>query len=518
MSNAKSRVEELSMGLTSLQNRYREMEAEIRLTNDDSVQTIKMQRQKINQLRGNNTRVKEELELETRQARVSLKKTGSTTISSLQDQGDYFERKYQTEKQKTQDLHILIKNMEENILQQRSDMGGVNANRETSRTIQKNIRMLENRLDKALVKYNEALGHNKKLRETIDNLRRDRAVFDGIYNKLQMDLEHKKSEMSKIMDDAMTAYEARTQAQVEMVKIKEQGDKEVKQFEKEWKDLNRMIEENQKKTVNESQGRHSIAYKGAVDTVVEEEKDLKKRLSRGTLQVINDKIVIEKTQEEVKYYREAFKKIREATGIENIDELAQNFEDADKENFKLFNEANKLNKDIEHLELQINSTKEQIEKAKTTMFSADSTRKQILDNLNKRLETTETKIQSYDEKYNNAMDMVDSLKNGIRDVLLCMDADREDPTVIERVDTVGINESNLMEFLAVIEKRTDSLIQEYLSQDAERASAFVQPTDIANIAAEEASLGVGVGKISEEIMIIPPTTLTGFEGESDLPI
>merc|ERR1712072_1592469 len=101
---------------------------------------------------------------------------------------------------------------------------------------------------------NEALGHNKKLRETIDNLRRGRAVFDGIYNKLQMDLEHKKSEMSKIMDDAMAAYEARVQAQVEMVKIKEQGDKEIKQFEKEWKDLNRMIEDNQKKTINESQG------------------------------------------------------------------------------------------------------------------------------------------------------------------------------------------------------------------------------------------------------------------------
>ena len=55
--------------------------------------------------------------------------------------------------------------------------------------------------------------------------------------------------------------------------------------------------------------------------------------------------------------------------------------------------------------------------------------------------------------------MVNSLKSGIRDVLLCMDADRIDKTVIERVDTVGINESNLMEFLAVIEKRTDSLIQ-----------------------------------------------------------
>jgi hypothetical protein len=36
-----------------------------------------------------------------------------------------------------------------------------------------------------LVKYNEALAHNKQLRQTIDNLRRERLVFDQIYKKLE---------------------------------------------------------------------------------------------------------------------------------------------------------------------------------------------------------------------------------------------------------------------------------------------------------------------------------------------
>lgn len=50
--------------------------------------------------------------------------------------------------------------------------------------IQKQIRILENRLDKALVKFNEALATNKKLRDEIDDLRRERLVFDNIYRKL----------------------------------------------------------------------------------------------------------------------------------------------------------------------------------------------------------------------------------------------------------------------------------------------------------------------------------------------
>ena len=42
-------------------------------------------------------------------------------------------------------------------------MGGVNAARENQLMVQKQIRILENRLDKALVKFNEALAHNKEL-------------------------------------------------------------------------------------------------------------------------------------------------------------------------------------------------------------------------------------------------------------------------------------------------------------------------------------------------------------------
>lgn len=38
--------------------------------------------------------------------------------------------------------------------------------------------MLESRLDKALVKLNEAVNRNKLLRSDIDHLRKERVVFD----------------------------------------------------------------------------------------------------------------------------------------------------------------------------------------------------------------------------------------------------------------------------------------------------------------------------------------------------
>ena len=58
------------------------------------------------------------------------------------------------------------------------------------------IRVLENRLDKNLMKFNETLGQNKALRMKIDEYRRERVVFDGIYKKLEKELHEKKKEMA----------------------------------------------------------------------------------------------------------------------------------------------------------------------------------------------------------------------------------------------------------------------------------------------------------------------------------
>ena len=49
----------------------------------------------------------------------------------------------------------------------------------------KQIRILENRLNQALVKFNEQVAQNKELRKEIDDMRQERVVFDGIYKKLE---------------------------------------------------------------------------------------------------------------------------------------------------------------------------------------------------------------------------------------------------------------------------------------------------------------------------------------------
>ena len=52
-------------------------------------------------------------------------------------------------------------------------------------TVLKQLRVKENRLDKASVRFNGALATNAQLRTMIDHLRQERSVFEGIRKKLQ---------------------------------------------------------------------------------------------------------------------------------------------------------------------------------------------------------------------------------------------------------------------------------------------------------------------------------------------
>lgn len=64
---------------------------------------------------------------------------------------------HNTQQRKIGDLEEKIKLAQMKVLQQKQKMGGVNASKENDAMIAKQIRILENRLDKTLIKFNQAL-------------------------------------------------------------------------------------------------------------------------------------------------------------------------------------------------------------------------------------------------------------------------------------------------------------------------------------------------------------------------
>ena len=465
------------------------------------------QRLAIQRLQNENNKLKDEILLDNKCNPSGHGYATSVQIAKLLDQADLYTRKIETEKRCVGELDKQIADMNQRIMEQRRQMGGVNAARENNQQTQRQIKILENRLEKALVKYNEALGKNKKLKEQIDSLRRERLVFDQIYKKLENKLEEKKREMANIIEVSNSAYEARDAALQELTILQNQADKEQAAFESEWRELGKMIDEDKKmkdimKVKDSKRGGADAA--GGEEASAEEKKGKKKLMSKDWVSV-KEKALHRNQVDRIKSYSEAFQKIQEATGITDIDELVTKFLDAEDQNFTLFTYVNDLNMEIEKVESQINDIKGDIEKYKGQGNDSENQRKKILDQLEDKLRQTEDKTDHTEKQYEQSTKTINGLKTGIFSIfnkIGCASLTNKD--LMES----GINQANMMQYLGIIEQRTNELLQIY---------AASQSTQQEGSGGASMALGQGpsVPAGSTAISIEPPSVLDEKSDESD---
>jgi len=500
--------------LSAMDRAARKPESESKAFSNEGHEVLRNQRATIDKLKTDNEQLKEELSLERRHAKVYDSVSAQAQIAKLQDTGDMYTRKIELEKRRIEELDKQMDMMQKKIWDQRQKMGGINASRENNQAIAKQIQILENRLDKALKRYNEALANNKRLRENIDNLRRERLVFDQIYKKLEKELAEKKKEMARIIEISNKAYEARDAAQAEMSALKSQADKEQQEFEQEWKELGKMIEQDRKMKDFMKKEREKLSqqeHRG--DMTVEQEASLKKKVLRGNWGIAKDKASIHASMEKVQSYEEAFAKIQQATGISDIDELVTTFINAEDQNFALFNYVNELNGECEKLEEQIAEIKAEIEKYKGQGLNTDNQRKKILKDLEDRLARTEAKADQYEKKYEAAMKTVNALKGGIQSIFNKIGCNT--PANMEMLGNEGVTETNMMQYLGIIEQRTNEILQLYAATQAREGVVDAQGNTVpavSSILGQGPQMPAGRNNIS----IQPPTTTDeAYDSEED---
>jgi peptidoglycan hydrolase CwlO-like protein len=159
---------------------------------DEPMTRVLRQRELVENLKHENEVLRLDLTRESREVRGNTASGAASDISRLQDEASRYMKKIESERAKIADLDKQIIKYQELILDQKTRLGGVNAAQLNNQLIQKQIKVLDNRLDKCLTKFNETVANNRQLRNKIDEYRRERIVFDGIYKKLEKDLHEKK--------------------------------------------------------------------------------------------------------------------------------------------------------------------------------------------------------------------------------------------------------------------------------------------------------------------------------------
>ncbi|CBN78393.1 flagellar outer dynein arm-docking complex [Ectocarpus siliculosus] len=444
---------------------------------DTSINRVKKQKEAIKSIRHGNELLKSDLAWEARESRFITNPSAAAEIQRLQDQADIYAKKTEQDRRKIQDLDRQIAATQSRVLEQRQKMGGLNASQENNEMIAKQIRTLENRLDKALVKFNESLAMNKNLRERIDTLRRERVVFDSIYKKLERELHEKKKEMAAIINDSNNAYHARDKAQSEMMALRQQAEKDRAEFDAEWKELGKLIAQDRKlrETLRQRQLERSRDLRAEGESAGDGDEDARLMTGSGVEEWganAKDRQQTTFSQPE-QSYEAAFNKIKEATGMTNVTDMVNNFLQAEEKNFSLFNFVNELNSEIERLELMIAETKNSIEKFKGQGVSTDTQRKKVLRGLEEQLSVTEGKADDYERRYQTAMKTINQLKTGIHSIFSRIGAG-SNSSVEEMLGNQGVTESNMMQYLGIIEQRTSEILQAYAASQQMTQAAETQ--------------------------------------------
>lgn len=449
--------------LTQLQREYRNMELNRKVYADESHQVMRRQQAVIEKLKKDNEEMKSELAMATRFFTESAASQQQEQLAKLQDQLDAFEKKNHGESKKLETLTQQIQIMKHKVLHQKKHMGGVNAAKENQQMVNKQIRILENRLDKSLVKFNEALAQNKVLRDEIDNLRRERVVFDTIYRKLEKEHNDKKKQMAATIELSNIAYEQRDAAQLELRGLQDANRNEADDHRRMIAELMDKVEESKRHADDQHHGKRGFGSAGdsgrAGDLSADEELEMRRKIQKGSWGVAKDKVHVQVSIERVQNFEEAFMKIKAATRIDDLEQLVTSFIKKEDQNFSLFNYVNEQSNEIEKLEEWIAELREEEKKYGDDSGDDVSQHKQLLRELESKLAATEQAADKCESKYQDAQKTVTAVKGAIQSLFTRVGCNPQ--VMVEMLGDSVVTEANMLQYLGVIEHKTNDILHHY---------------------------------------------------------
>ncbi|KAH6592706.1 hypothetical protein BASA61_004472 [Batrachochytrium salamandrivorans] len=551
--------------LQRLQRQYRIMEGDRKAYSEESRILIGKQRSSIEKLKKDNEYLQDELRL-LEKCPEDKRKNGiqSKKADGMTEQADILQRKIKYILAHINSLDQETGTINTEIDAQRSKLGGVNAAKQNSDAIGKQVRVLENRLDKALVKFNKSLAVNRRMRSVIDNLRRERLVFDNIYHKFEKDLTEQKKQMADIIETSNAAYEARDEAQTKIIALREKAEKEYQSYIQEIKEIDRTLEQDRK--LKEFMAAKSLDRSERADGMLGSDKKGGKDSISGVKSSSQENLLVP-----LDTYENAFAEIRKVTGISNTGELVQRFKSLEDQNFSLFNYVNEVNNEIE---LHAKETME-IQKRTDTMrvdcVKIEETRRKEMCKLEESLNTANEKVVVHEKQCSDMVLILDDLRNSIEGLISafqetskqqlaltgennCKDVEEEGALVTpntqpiagslhssqqpssahssrdkkpervrahlefnlpsEGIGSHGVTEANLIQFLGLIEHKSNELLTlNYLVNSPKKTVAQISGVDgqdgtmlLMSSGGVAGLLGQGPGAPIGALTIVPPST------------
>ncbi|CAF4544001.1 unnamed protein product [Rotaria sp. Silwood1] len=367
---------------------------------------------------------------------------------------DEIQNEIQNEQAISTDLDAKLREWEKKIRQKQTEIGGSNAAITFNANVRKQERVLENRLDTALKRFNSLLTTNSLLRSEIDNLRNERERYENLSQKSENELRDLRVQLVECIERSVTSYEQRKDANAKAIILQTKAETDKLTAEGEMRELERQISHDRKlrdfmklKSQERQEDEGLVTYR-------------KRREAEA-----NEKRRKEKEEHSVEAYESKFKQIQNINGEQDLDKLVDKFIEVEDKNFALFNYINELNNQIEMLQEQIADIKKEIRRFEAQGVELEDQRQKMLDQMEDKRSQAAKLAEEYEEKMRSAKKILDQCRAGIDSIFKKIGCDRRQIDHLLQSHE-GVTEDNMLRYLGTIEERTNELLMAQATMNA----------------------------------------------------
>lgn len=319
------------------------------------------------------------------------------------------------------------------------------------------IRMLENRLDKAMIKFNEAQSIRKTYEQIVKRLKDERIGFDNQLAAIERALAAKQHDYEELVLLSADAAHARETILLELEKARSQHEDEKRHREKELRDKQQYVKirlEMTNRLDKRDKHKSAVVARESGDLSYEGENQLKASLISTMMQ--QGAVGEEKKEHRSKIdiFESAFRKIKEATGVSDVNEVIQKITSQESTTDNLLNLSKENQARLERLQAEHAVLKARVEELKYS-GSGGGHRRKLVDDHEQNLVLASTKLERAKLKYERLAKVLIGVKAGVEHLVDKMESVREDDQVIVVTDETIVealqeSEVTLMHLLSQI--------------------------------------------------------------------
>ena len=303
------------------------------------------------------------------------------------------------------------------------------------------IRMLENRLDKAMIKYNEAQSIRKTYEQIVKRLKEERVGFDNQLAAIERTLaakQHDYEELLLLSGDANHAKEIAVQ-ELERVRNTYHDAKRLRDRElKERSDFVHVKQEMANRMAERDKVRAEIIAKAAGGIASEDEEARLQKAAKMADSKTSE--TTDEQNEKMSVYENAFNKIKEATGVTDVNEVIQKIVNQEDTQNNLMELTKENQSRIEQMTRDYEAFKSRVEELKYSGPGGGQRRKMV-DDHEENLGASTTKLERTKIKYERLAKILINAKAGVDHLSEKLETVRGDRRPIQ------INDETLVEVM-----------------------------------------------------------------------